>query len=109
MLFHRLTLRKQQAPTKLHRTAVSSIVQIAHTDYKRDKSTLAMQVWGLFMAGVETDDGIHRDWILERLAELGGMHFESRWTSDAMERLIRERKGMGEARVDLMPLLTLEC
>lgn len=60
------------------------------------------------MAGVETEDGIHRGWILERLAELGGMHFESRWTTEVMERLIRERKGMGEARVDLMPLLTLE-
>lgn len=61
------------------------------------------------MAGIETDDGIHRDWILERLAELNGMHFESRWTSDVMERLIRERKGIGEAGIDLMPLLTLEC
>ncbi|OBT42435.1 hypothetical protein VE00_06054 [Pseudogymnoascus sp. WSF 3629] len=109
VLFHRITLRKQQTPTKIHRTAVSSIMQIAHTDYGRDKSTLAMQVWGMFMAGVETEDGIHRDWILERLAELGGMHFESRWTSDVMERLIRERKGMGEAGIDLMPLLTLEC
>ncbi|KAL5352971.1 hypothetical protein ACLOAV_002920 [Pseudogymnoascus australis] len=108
VLFHRLTLRKQQATTKLHRTAVSSIMQIAHTDYGRDKSTLAMQVWGMFMAGIETDDGIHRDWILERLAELGGMHFESRWTSEVMERLIREKKGMGDARIDLMPLLTLE-
>ncbi|KFY81916.1 hypothetical protein V500_10978 [Pseudogymnoascus sp. VKM F-4518 (FW-2643)] len=109
VLFHRLTLRKQQAPTKLHRTAVSSIMQIAYTDYGRDTSTLAMQVWGMFMAGVETEDGIHRDWILERLAELGGMHFESRWTTDVMERLIRERKGMGESGVDLMPLLTLDC
>ncbi|KFY24086.1 hypothetical protein V491_02295 [Pseudogymnoascus sp. VKM F-3775] len=109
VLFHRLTLRKQQVPTKLHRTAVSSIMQIAYTDYGRETNTLAMQVWGLFMAGIETDDGIHRDWILERLAELNGMHFESRWTSDVMERLIRERKGIGEAGIDLMPLLTLEC
>ncbi|KFY11016.1 hypothetical protein V492_04731 [Pseudogymnoascus sp. VKM F-4246] len=109
VLFHRLTLRKQQAPTKLHRTAVSSIMQAAYTDYGRDKSMLGMQVWGLFMAGIETEDGIHRDWILERLAELDGMHFESKWTSDVMERLIREKKGMGDSEVDLMPLLTLEC
>jgi hypothetical protein len=88
---------------------MSSIMQIAHTDYGRDKRTLAKQVWGLLMAGVETEDGIHRDWILERLAELRGMHLESRWTSDVMERLIRERKMMGEAGVDLMPLLRLEC
>ncbi|KFX88096.1 hypothetical protein V490_07850 [Pseudogymnoascus sp. VKM F-3557] len=109
VLFHRLALRKQQAPTKIHRTAVTSIMQIAHTEYERDKRMLAMQVWGMFMAGVETDDGIHRDWILERLAELRGMHWENRWTSDIMEKLIRARKGTGEAGVDLMPLLVLDC
>jgi hypothetical protein len=84
-------------------------MQIAHTEYERDKRMLAMQVWGMFMAGVETDDGIHRDWILERLAELRGMHWENRWTSDIMEKFIRARKGTGEAGVDLMPLLVLDC
>lgn len=61
------------------------------------------------MAGVETEDRIHRDWILDRLAGLRGMHLESRWTSDVMEGLIRGRKNMGEAAIDLMPLLTLKC
>jgi hypothetical protein len=52
-------------------------MQIAHMDYGRGKHSLAMQVWGLFMAGVETEDGIRRDWILERLAELRVMHLKA--------------------------------
>lgn len=60
------------------------------------------------MAGVETEDRVRRDWILKRLAEFRGMYLESRWTSDVMEGLIRGRRGMGEASVDLMLLLMLE-
>lgn len=108
VLFHRLTLRRRQAPTKLHRTAVSNIMQIAHTEYGRNGRVLTMQVGGLFIAGLETEDGIHRDWILERLAELRGIHLETRWTSDVMEGLIRGRKDISEAGVDMLPLLRLE-
>jgi hypothetical protein len=81
-------------------------MQIAYTDYGRDKRYLAAQVWGLFMAGIETDDEIHRDWILERLAELKGLHLESPWASEVLERVIRSGK---TESLDLMPLFQLDC
>lgn len=83
-------------------------MQIAYTAYGRDKRYLATHVSGLFMAGIETDDDIHRDWILERLEELKGLHLESAWTSEVFERVIRARKSMSDDSLDLMALLRLD-
>jgi len=83
-------------------------MQIAYTDYGRDKRYLASQVSGLLMAGIETDDDIHRDWILERLKEIKGLHLESAWTSEVFERLIKAGKSMSDDSLDLMSLLRLD-
>lgn len=85
---------------------MSNIMQIAYKDYGRDKRYPATQVSGLLTAGIETDDDIHRDWILERLKKLKGLHLESAWTSEVLERAIRAGKGANDDSLDLMPLLS---
>jgi hypothetical protein len=81
-------------------------MKIAYMDFARDKNCLATQVSALFMAGIETDDEIHRDWILERLKELKGLHTESPWASEVLERVMRS--GRTES-LELLPLLQLDC
>lgn len=106
VLFHRLTLCLNNPPKKIHHAAVSSIMQIARIDHGRGKHSLAMQVWGLYMVGVDTEDSTYRAWILDRLLELRGLHLESQWTSNVLEMVIR-RRTKGETVADLMPLLKL--
>lgn len=98
-----------QPRTKFHQKATLSIMQIAHTDFELDKRYLPGHVWALLMAGIDTDDEIHRHWILERLEEFKGVHLESASTSEVLERVIRARKGMvDDNSLDLMPLLRLD-
>lgn len=53
------------------------------------------------MAGIETDDEFHRYWILERLAEIKGLHLESPWASEVLERAIKLNK---TESLDLIPV-----
>lgn len=88
VLFHRRLFRSNLPRNTFHLEAVERIMQIAHNDFARDRKYLVAQVSSLFLAGVETESATDRLWILERLKELDGMHLESPWASDILEKAI---------------------
>jgi len=53
---------------------------------------------------VFSDLDADRQWIVDRLAEVKGLHSESPWASKALEEAIRQRKGR---EVDLLKLFSL--
>jgi hypothetical protein len=61
------------------RSALKSIMNIAYQSYKHGgDEALARVAWPLFLAVPETDDMLHRDWILDRFMALGkyGKNYE---------------------------------
>ena len=105
VLFHRRMFYSHLPRTELHLEAVEKIMQIAHIDYAVDRKYIVAQVSGLFMAGIETQNADHRDWILERLGELKGLHLEGPWASEVWERSIRS----GNADdIDFMSIFQLD-
>ena len=54
------------------RSALKSIMNLAYQSYKHGgDEALARVAWPLFLAVLETDDMLHRDWILDRFMALG--------------------------------------
>ncbi|KAI5299333.1 GTP-binding protein Rho1 [Ascosphaera pollenicola] len=110
ILFHRQMLDPNGPLLTLHVTAVSNIIQIARYDYARGVRFLSLHVWGLLVAGISLDDPMlaeneeDRQWIVDRLAELKGLHSESPWASKALEQAIREKRG---DKIDLLKLFTI--
>lgn len=61
------------------RSALKSIMNLAYQSYKHGgDEALARVAWPLFLAVLETDDMLHRDWILDRFMALGkyGRNYE---------------------------------
>jgi len=61
------------------RSALKSIMNLAYQSYKHGgDEALARVAWPLFLAVLETDDMLHRDWILDRFIALGkyGKNYE---------------------------------
>jgi len=53
------------------RSALKSIMNLAYQSYKHGGDEALMRVaWPLFLAVLETDDMLHRDWILDRFTAL---------------------------------------
>ncbi|KAF2117615.1 fungal-specific transcription factor domain-containing protein [Lophiotrema nucula] len=61
------------------RLALREIMNLAYQSYKHDGDAAMTRVaWPLFIAALETDDLLHRDWIVERFAAISnyGKNFE---------------------------------
>lgn len=61
------------------RSALKCIMNLAYQSYKHGgDEALARVAWPLFLAVLETDDMLHRDWILDRFKALGkyGKNYE---------------------------------
>ncbi|KAF2798606.1 hypothetical protein K505DRAFT_232887 [Melanomma pulvis-pyrius CBS 109.77] len=61
------------------RHALREILNMAYQSFKHDGDEAIIRVaWPLFMAALETDDLLHRDWVLDRFAAIGkyGKNFE---------------------------------
>lgn len=61
------------------RSALKSIMNLAYQSHKHGgDEALARVAWPLFLAVLETDDMLHRDWILDRFMALGkyGKNYE---------------------------------
>lgn len=110
VLFHKRMLDPHSPPTTPHISAVTNVIRIAKTDYPRGTRYLSLHLWGMLMTGIEMDDPVFSDldadrqWIVDRLAEVKGLHSESPWASKALEEAIRQRRGR---EVDLLKLFSL--
>lgn len=62
ILFRRL-FRQAQLRGEFHPEALSKIFEIAYRAYQQAPWNLIQLTWPLLMAGLETEDPIHRDWI----------------------------------------------
>lgn len=79
--FLRLTRRGGQdlALSNRQRHALRQIMNLAFQAHKHGGDEAVMRIaWPLYMVGLETDDLLHREWVLERMASIGrfGNNFE---------------------------------
>lgn len=59
--------------------ALREIMNLAYQSFKHDGDDAMIRVaWPLFIAALETDDLLHRDWVLDRFAAISkyGKNFE---------------------------------
>lgn len=64
----------------LHQEAMPKLINLLYYRHKqnRDLRKQSRLVWCYFMAAIETHDPVHRDWLVERLAEVRDVSAESR-------------------------------
>ncbi|VUC37975.1 unnamed protein product [Clonostachys rosea] len=83
------------------RDALREIMNLAFQAYKHEGDEAMMRIaWPLFMVALETDDLVHRDWVLERFDSISqfGKNFERAYQ---FLRDITQRQTHLEMRVDL--------
>jgi hypothetical protein len=92
LCYYRLTGTISSTDTQ--RTAgLKQIVTLAHITYAdQGMEALARMGWPLFIAGLETDDSVHRDWILEHFRILQDVGENFRRAYIALEIIVAEAK-----------------
>ncbi|KAH9223915.1 hypothetical protein DL95DRAFT_440081 [Leptodontidium sp. 2 PMI_412] len=91
------------------RLSLREIMTLAFKSFKQEGDTAMMRItWPLFMAGLETDDLLHREWILDRFRNLGrfGMNYKRAFL--LLEAVIDQQERLGE-RVNMLDLLDSGC
>ncbi|KAL1627742.1 hypothetical protein SLS56_006191 [Neofusicoccum ribis] len=106
--FLRLTCFSQPLaqPTAAQRRALHEIMNLAYQGYKHEgERFLARIPLPLLFAGIETDDLIHRAWILDRYAGLTkyGKNYARAYA--CLKAVVEEQDKAGGMRVDHMQLL----
>ncbi|KAL4961200.1 uncharacterized protein BDV14DRAFT_204048 [Aspergillus stella-maris] len=98
--------RKRLDPMRQRRTeALRQILNLAYQAHKYDgKEAMARIAWPLFMAAVETEDPMQREWVLGQFTAISkfGLHFDRAYRSLLHIVELQERDG---GRVDLQELL----
>ncbi|KAG4434825.1 hypothetical protein IFR05_009696 [Cadophora sp. M221] len=91
------------------RLSLREIMTLAFKSFKHEGDTAMMRItWPLFMAGLETDDLLHREWILDRFRSLGrfGMNYKRAFL--LLEAAIDQQERSSE-RVNMLDLLDSGC
>lgn len=88
VLFHRRMLCVDNPPAPVHRQSSAQIIEIVHKQHARDPRLLQRFHWPLFMAAIETDDCVQRDWLRQRLGELSGWHASFAWAHRVAEEVL---------------------
>ncbi|KAH7360349.1 hypothetical protein BKA65DRAFT_547072 [Rhexocercosporidium sp. MPI-PUGE-AT-0058] len=91
------------------RLSLREIMTLAFKSFKHEGDTAMMRIsWPLFMAGLETDDLLHREWIFDRFRSLGrfGMNFKRAFL--LLEAVVDKQDRLGE-RVNMLDLLDSGC
>lgn len=63
---------------ELHREAIGKLTNLLYHRHKQDSDGRKQSrvVWCIFMAAIETHDPVHRDWLVERLADVRNVSVE---------------------------------
>ena len=91
--------------SRRQRNALREIMNLAFQAYKHGGDEAMRRIaWPLFMVAIETDDLVHRDWVLERFDSISqfGKNFERAYQ---FLHDITERQNRLQTRVDLRELL----
>lgn len=104
ILFHRRLLYPDRSPSALHRQAVTNILEIVHKQFNSDPRTLRRLQWPLLMAVIETNDAEQREWLRQRLEELGDFHAECAWANQVADEVLALQEKTGQY-VNLAELL----
>lgn len=106
--FLRIT-RFNQILDERQRLSLREIMTLAFKSFKHEGDTAMMRIsWPLFMAGLETDDLLHREWILERFRSLGRFGLNYKRAFLLLEAVIEQQEKLGE-RVNMLDLLDSGC
>jgi hypothetical protein len=89
VIFHRRMLGGPGPLDEIHRDAIKNIIDIAYVYYRKDRRRIVRLTWPIFLSAIETNDAIHRDWLLERLMENRALQSEYAWASRVAEEIVR--------------------
>lgn len=71
ILYHqRILYPTSRARNKIHRQAVTTLLEILYKQYSVDLKLLQRIPYSIFLVMIETEDPMHRDWAAARLREL---------------------------------------
>ncbi|PVH84865.1 hypothetical protein DL98DRAFT_410525 [Cadophora sp. DSE1049] len=101
--------RFDQGLDERQRLSLREIMTLAFKSFKHEGDTAMMRIsWPLFMAGLETDDLLHREWILDRFRSLGRFGLNYKRAFLLLETVMEKQEKLGE-RVNMLDLLDSGC
>ncbi|KAJ1324504.1 transcriptional activator protein UGA3 [Microdochium nivale] len=106
-----LTASWQEDQRRQRRRAQSlrEIIRLAHQVHRHGGDELATKVaWPLFLAALETDDELHRDWILARFVAFGQYGDNFVRAGEFLGTILAVQDRLGHRRVDYRELMRAE-
>lgn len=108
ILLHRILLWPDRPPAKVHRLALTKLLELTSASYRQGPKNLAFGwAWYLFVAAIGSDDSIHRDWLHEKLTKLRCMGMPFVWVQAALESLGVSQQHLRIHLNDIMQLFQL--
>lgn len=91
---------------EFHQLAVASVTDTLYSQCNQEKRRIIRYIWPMFVAAIETQDPIHRTWLLERLYEIRGASAECQWNWRVAKQIISLQSATQDHVVDLLQFMT---
>ncbi|KAJ5803144.1 uncharacterized protein N7503_005594 [Penicillium pulvis] len=92
LILHRLLLTPSRPPLPMQRDALSKLVKIVHNvSNATECGVMIGWPWEPLIAGIETEDEIHRDWLKSYLKASGSLGKEFVWAGSVLEQVEKMR------------------
>lgn len=92
LILHRLLLTPSRPPLPVQRDALSKLVKIVHNvSNATECGVMIGWPWEPLIAGIETEDEIHRDWLKSYLKASGNLGKEFVWAGLVLEQVEKMR------------------
>ncbi len=103
LLFHRRMTGHTSLPEELYQQSIAKLTNILYVQSERetDRRRQARIVWPMFIAAIETNDSIHRHWLVDKLKEIRTVTAECALLFSTAQEILTLEGERSRLRVDL--------